>query len=111
MKLKESVALTERLRAAEVRLGVVGPTDPSKCQVVEIDAKVKPVVKRVRMTDKNRYVEEVEEPLGGQAKRIPLKANVDNGVENAIHALQTERDQQFLEERRRLEMARLRRFV
>ena len=110
MKLKESVALTERLRAAEVRLGVVGPTDPSKCQVVEIDAKVKPVVKRVRMADKHRYVEE-EEPLGGQAKRIPLKANVDNGVENAIHALQTERDEQFLEERRRLEMARLRRFV
>ena len=103
--LRKSIALTERLRAAEVRAGRESLKNINKIRVVEIDANDK--TKKVRFLDKGKVL-----PAGKEqtetVRRIPLSDISTNGVEAAIREQELDERKGWEAEKREIELARIR---
>ena len=103
--VRKSIAMTERLRAAEIRAGKESLKNINKIRVVEIDAKDK--TKKVRFLDKGNIL-----PAGNKEtdniRRIPLSDISTNGVEAAIIEQEREEKKEWEAEKREIEMARIR---
>ena len=105
INLRKSIALTERLRAAEVRAGRESLKNINKIRVVEIDANDK--TKKVRFLDKGKVL-----PAGKEetetVRRIPLSDISTNGVEAAIREQELDKRKGWEAEKREIELARIR---
>ena len=104
INLRKSIALTERLRAAEIRAGKESLKNINKIRVVEIDANDK--TKKVRFLDKGKVL-----PAGKETetvRRIPLSDISTNGVEAAIREQELDKRKGWEAEKREIELARIR---
>ena len=103
--LRKCIAMTERLRAAEVRAGKENLKNVNKIRVVEIDAKDNS--KKVRFLDKGKIVPSGKHETES-VRRIPLSDISTNGVEAAIIEQENEERKSWQAEKREIEMARVR---
>ena len=103
--LRKCIAMTERLRAAEVRAGKENLKNVNKIRVVEIDAKDNS--KKVRFLDKGKIVPSGKHETES-VRRIPLSDISTNGVEAAIIEQENEERNNWQAEKREIEMARVR---
>lgn len=104
ISLKKSIALTERLRAAEIRANKEVIKGINKVRVVEIAAKTKE--KKVRFLDRGKLLNAGED--AENVRRIPLADISTNGIEAAIREQELEERKRWEEENRQIEIAKVR---
>ena len=104
INLKKSIALAERLRAAEIRANNEVINGINKVRVVEIDAKTKE--KKVRFLDRGNVLNAGED--AENVRRKPLSDISTNGVEAAIREQEIEEQKRWEEENRQIEISKIR---